>query len=181
VYFFTSQPSGYLACNGGTQISVQLSAATFCASNTYTSNYFTSLGTTSYWLAYEGNYVTIFHSGSNDYATRGGTCQVCNNTPPPTSTPLPTSTPEPTATPTPTPNPSNCECYTVYNEAGDRSIIFQYPRCSDGTLASQSVAQGAVVTVCVYPGGDITDSSGLLTAVACGTPCTINGDCADCN
>jgi hypothetical protein len=76
---------------------------------------------------------------------------------------------------------SPCECYTVYNEAGDRSIIFQYPRCSDGTVVSQSLAQGAVISVCVEAGGDIIDSSGLLTAVGCGTTCTVNGDCSDCN
>jgi hypothetical protein len=73
-----------------------------------------------------------------------------------------------------------CECYTVYNESGDRSIIFEYNRCSDGAVSSLSVARGSVVTVCVSPGGDVYDTSGLLTIVACGTPCSVNGDCTDC-
>jgi hypothetical protein len=73
-----------------------------------------------------------------------------------------------------------CECYTVYNESGDRSIIFEYNRCSDGAVSSLSVARGSVVTLCVSPGGDVYDTSGLLTIVACGTPCSVNGDCADC-
>jgi hypothetical protein len=75
---------------------------------------------------------------------------------------------------------ANCECYSVLNESGDRSIIFQYNRCSDGSVASLSVADGAVATVCVSPGGDVYDTSGLLTVVACGTSCSTNGDCADC-
>jgi hypothetical protein len=95
-YHGSSQPSGYLACNGGSQISVTLSGADFCTSTTYTSNFFTSLGTTNYWLSYDGNYVQIFHSGSNNYATRGGSCQTCDTTAP-TSTPVP----DPTATPIP--------------------------------------------------------------------------------
>jgi hypothetical protein len=108
-YFFNSQPSGYLACNGGTLITVTLNNTTFCNTTTYTSNFFTSLGTTTYWLAYDGNYVQIFHNGSENTATRGGSCQSCNNTPatvtplPPTDTPLPpTDTPLP---PTDTPLP----------------------------------------------------------------------------
>jgi hypothetical protein len=115
-YFFNSQPSGYLACDGGTLITVTLNNATFCSTTTYTSNHFTSLGTTTYWLAYDGNYVQIFHNGSENTATRSGSCQVCNNaTPTPTATstvtplpgtPTPTPTPAPaTATPTVTPLP----------------------------------------------------------------------------
>lgn len=76
---------------------------------------------------------------------------------------------------------SPCECYSVLNESGDRSIIFEYPRCSDGVVVSASVASGAVRTVCVAEGGDIIDTSGLLTAVGCGTTCTVNDDCLDCN
>jgi hypothetical protein len=103
VKFFTSQPSGYLACNGGTDISVTLNNTTFCNTSVYTSNYFTSLGTTTYWLAYEGNYRIIFHSGSQDTATQGGSCQTCDNTLPATN--VPTATPQPTDTPTPEPLP----------------------------------------------------------------------------
>jgi hypothetical protein len=103
VKFFTSQPSGYLACNGGTDISVTLNNTTFCNTGVYTSNYFTSLGTTNYWLAYEGNYRQIFHSGSQNTATSGGPCQTCDNTLPATN--VPTVTPQPTDTPTPEPLP----------------------------------------------------------------------------
>jgi hypothetical protein len=105
-YFFNSQPSGYLACNGGTQITVTLNNATFCDTTTYTSNFFTSLGTGTFWLAYDGNYTQIFHSSGANTATRSGSCQVCNSTAP-TATPTATVTPLPgTATPTPTPAPA---------------------------------------------------------------------------
>jgi hypothetical protein len=99
-----------------------------------------------------------------------------------TPTPTSTTTPEPatdTPTPTPTPTPVSCECLTVYNESGDRSIIFQYNRCSDGSLVSLSVPSGSNRTVCVQEGTDITDVSGLLTSVASGTPCAVNGDCTN--
>jgi hypothetical protein len=58
-------------------------------------------------------------------------------------------------------------------------IIFQYNRCSDGSLVSLSVPFGTNRTVCVQEGTDITDVSGLLTSVASGTPCTVNSDCAN--
>ena len=100
--------------------------------------------------------------------TSTGTCNTTTNwytTPPPT----------PTATPSP------CGCLTVYNEA-NRSIIFQYVRCSDGNLTSTSVAFGANKTVCVQSGTDIeSDDIGLLTVVDCGTSCTINDDCTPCS
>ena len=76
-------------------------------------------------------------------------------------------------------NPT-CQCYTVVNESGDRNIIFQYNRCSDGQLASMSAPSGARRNVCVQNGGDIIDESGLLTVVACGTTCTTNDDCVSC-
>jgi hypothetical protein len=76
-------------------------------------------------------------------------------------------------------NPT-CECYTVVNESGDRNIIFQYNRCSDGQLASMSAPSGARRNVCVQNGGDIIDESGLLTIVSCGTPCSVNTDCESC-
>ena len=97
--------------------------------------------------------------------TSTGTCNTTTNwytTPPPT----------PTATPSP------CECHTVYNESGDRSIIFQYNRCGDGNLTSSTVASGANRTICIQDGTEIiSDDIGLLTVVACGTPCTGNDDC----
>ena len=86
-----------------------------------------------------------------------------------------------TPSPTPTPTASPCECLTVYNESGDRSIIFQYNRCSDGNPSSLSVASGANRKVCVQSGTDIeSDDIGLLTIVSCADPCTINDDCAEC-
>jgi hypothetical protein len=117
VKFFTSQPSGYLDCNGGTEISVSLNNTTFCNTGTYTSSYFTSLGTNTFWLAYDGNFVQIFHNSNANTASRSNSCQACNSTPatatplPATATPLPaTATPlpptaEPTQEPTPTPEP----------------------------------------------------------------------------
>jgi hypothetical protein len=113
-----------LACNGGTAITVQLSAATFCGSNTYTSNYFTSLGTTNYWLSYNGNYVEIFHFGSQNTASRGGECQTCDYA---TPTPLPTSTPTPLPTSTPTPLPTNTPAPTATPEPTESPIQnFEY-------------------------------------------------------
>jgi hypothetical protein len=110
--------------------------------------------------------------------------------PPPTVSPTPTATDiiitptvsqEPTSTPTPTPTstPVSCECLTVYNEGG-RNITFQYVRCSDGILVPLSVPRGSNRTVCVQSGTDIiSDDIGLLTVVDNGTPCTVNGDCAN--
>ena len=86
-----------------------------------------------------------------------------------------------TPTPTPTPTASPCECLKVYNESGDRSIIFQYVRCSDGNPSSLSVASGDFRTVCIQEGTDITsDDIELLTTVACATPCSTNTDCDAC-
>jgi hypothetical protein len=134
VYFFNSQPTGYLACDGGTQISVSLNNPDFCSTTTFTSNYFTSLGTTTYWLAYGGSYLQIFHNGSSNQATRSQSCQACNNTPatatpiPATATPLPaTATPTPlppTATPCPAPNQllsTYCDIYDLYGRYTDGS------------------------------------------------------------
>ena len=102
VKFFTSQPSGYLACDGGTNVTVSLNNTTFCSTSTYTATFFTSLATTTYWLAYEGNYKQVIHTGSQNTVSQGGSCQTCDTTPP-TATPTPTATPVPTDTPTPTP------------------------------------------------------------------------------
>jgi hypothetical protein len=99
--------------------------------------------------------------------TSTGTCNTTTNwyaTPPPT----------PTATPSP------CECLSVLNESGDRSVIFEYIRCSDGSVASSSAPSGGRRNICVRSGTDITDPSGLLTSTNCGTPCAVNSDCTNC-
>lgn len=75
---------------------------------------------------------------------------------------------------------ATCECYSIINESGDRSIIVQYNRCSDGVVVSISIPDGAVRTVCVSAGGDVYDTSGLVTIQSCGTTCNVNGDCLDC-
>ena len=109
VKFFTTIPSGYLDCSGGTAISISIDGTTFCNSSNYISTYFTTLTAGTYWLSYGGNYAEIFYNGNgNNFVSRSRPCQVCNNTPPPTATPTPTptSTPiPPTATPTSTPIP----------------------------------------------------------------------------
>jgi hypothetical protein len=111
VKFFTSRPSGYLDCNGGTEISVSLNNTTFCNTSIYTSSYFTSLPTTNYWLAYDGDYKEVFHTSGQNTVSQGGSCQACNLIAPtatPTTTPTATPTPLPaTATPTPTGAPTN--------------------------------------------------------------------------
>jgi hypothetical protein len=110
--------------------------------------------------------------------SNSGTCGYTEPTP--TPEPTITPTPEPTNTPTPTPAPS-CECLTVYNESGTKSIIFQYVRCVDGNPSSLTVASGDSRTVCVEAGSDITsDDIALLTVVDCGTPCTTNANCTAC-
>jgi hypothetical protein len=124
VNIHTSQPSGYLACNGGTAINVQLNGSTFCNTTVYTSSYFTSLGTTTYWLSYDGNYKQIFHNGSENTASQGGSCQVCDNT-----APTPTPTPTPTATPNQTANWVNSgsyDCYGTCNKYNIETDINQY-------------------------------------------------------
>jgi hypothetical protein len=73
-----------------------------------------------------------------------------------------------------------CECYTIVNESGTRSIIVQYNACSDGQLTNISVPSGATRVVCVQNGGDVIDESGLVTITACGTPCNVNSDCTAC-
>ena len=74
-----------------------------------------------------------------------------------------------------------CECYNVTNESGDRSIIFQYNRCSDGVLTSLSTPSGTTRVICIQSGTDIiSDDIGLLTVTDCGTPCTSNADCTTC-
>jgi hypothetical protein len=135
-------------------------------------------GTTSnnetYWIATGVTRTQLIngHPVDTTYETiTGGTIAstgTCTNTKPWSVTP----------TPTPTATALGCECYTVYNESGDRSIIFQYNRCSDGTLVSLSVASGANRSVCIQSGGDvISEDIGLLTVVACGLSCTTNDDC----
>jgi hypothetical protein len=113
VKFFTSQPSGYLACDGGTNVTVSLNNTTFCSTSTYTATFFTSLGQTTYWLAYEGNYRQVYHTGSQNTVSQAGSCQVCDTTPP-TPTPTPTATPIPEDTPTPTPTVTSAPEYQLY-------------------------------------------------------------------
>jgi hypothetical protein len=67
----------------------------------------------------------------------------------------------------------------IFNETND-NVTFTYNRCVDGNVVSLSAPRGSVRTVCVSPGGDVYDPSGILTITACGTTCSINGDCADC-
>ena len=110
--FFNSQPSGYLACDGGTNVTVSLNNTTFCSTSTYTATFFTSLGTTTYWLAYEGDYRQVYHTGSQNTVSQGGACQTCDTTPP-TATPTPTPTATPTPTPTATPEPTPTATPTV--------------------------------------------------------------------
>ncbi len=102
----TSQPSGFLACSGGTNITLYGNNADFCSVTTWTSDSFTSLGTSTFWLSYGGNYVQIFHMSGNT-ATRSQACQACtDSTPAPTPAPTAPPTPPPTAPPTPPPTPA---------------------------------------------------------------------------
>jgi hypothetical protein len=172
-YHGTTQPSGYLDCSGGTTITVTLNQPTFCATTTYTSSFFTSLGTTTYWLSYDGNYVQIFHNGSENTATRSGSCQACNNTPP---TPTPTNTPTPT--PTNTPTPPDCECITILNEGGTTGN-YTITNCN-GTTQSPNLIAGASRTHCIQTGSSIIINSGFLTETYCGTPCNVSADCDPC-
>ena len=127
VNIHTSQPSGYLACSGGTSIAVQLNGTTFCNTTVYTSSYFTGLGTNTFWLSYDGDYRQIFHTSGQNTATQSGACQACNNTPPTaTPTPVPTATPTPlppTATPTavPTATPTPLPQYTYFRYTVDET------------------------------------------------------------
>jgi hypothetical protein len=115
----TTQPSGYGDCNSGTNINVSGNNSDFCSTTTFTSNYFTSLGTTTYWLSYGGNYVQIFHFSGQNTATRSQACQACND-----SAPTATPTPTPTVTPTPCPEYGTllntyCDVYTLYGTYAD--------------------------------------------------------------
>jgi hypothetical protein len=76
---------------------------------------------------------------------------------------------------------TSCTCYSVYNETND-IITFTYNRCVDGVVASITAPRGGVRSVCVSPGGDVYDPSGLLSIIDCGAgaTCTTNGGCTEC-
>jgi hypothetical protein len=193
VYFFNSQPSGYLACDGGTLISVSLNNADFCSTTTFTSNFFTSLGTGNFWLAYGGSYLQIFHFSGNS-ATRSQSCQTCNSTPatatplpatetplPATATPLPaTATPvpaDPTATPIPT---EDCTCWTFLNEGGAGATV-GYEDCSIGTT-STPLNPGQTKYRCVTTGTTPFTFDEAITIFECTVPstCTTSVNCNGC-
>jgi len=139
--FSISQPSGYLDCNNGDQINVSLDNTTLCNSSNYYSNFFTSYGTGTFWLAYDGNYVEIFHNSSSFFASRARPCQSCDNTAPPT--PTPTSTPVPTATPDQTPDWQNLGTTNCYGTCNTYHV--QYDFNSDSPSYG-STRQGGLIT-----------------------------------
>ena len=145
VNFHTSQPSGYLACDGGTSISIQINGSTFCNSTVYTSSYFTGLGTNNFWLSYDGNYRQIFHNSGANTATQAGSCQTCNNTPPATPEPTPSPTPAPTATP---------GTWSMVNTSGDVDV------------SGMTINSAVVVTSGAFPS---TPSTTILGTCQTGT------------
>jgi hypothetical protein len=194
-YHGTTQPSGFLACDGGTTITVTLNAATFCATTTYTSGFFTSLGTNTFWLSSGGNYVQIFHFSGDNTATRSGTCQACNTIPPtdtPTPTPTATLTPTatPTVTPTATPIPSQITAFTgtTANQACSRfvdplyepTILYYSGSLGIGTILyrNNNYTNPVIPTVyclvdssTIYVVGTPSPQDGEITGiVACPTP-----------
>ena len=72
-----TEPLGNLACNTGTDIQVVINSNNFCNATLFTSSYFTSLGTTTYWISYNGKYRQIFHNGSENTAINSGECKDC--------------------------------------------------------------------------------------------------------
>ncbi len=145
VNFHTSQPSSYLACDGGTLIAVQINGSTFCNSTVYTSSYFTGLGTNNFWLSYDGNYRQIFHNSGANTATQAGSCQTCNNTPPATPEPTPAPTPNPTATP---------GTWSMVNTSGDVDV------------SGMTINSAVVVTSGAFPS---TPSTTILGTCQTGT------------
>jgi hypothetical protein len=75
-YHGAVEPSGNLACNIGTDIQVVMDSAIFCNAETYISSYFTSIGTGTFWISYNGKYRQIYH-GSGNSAIQSGTCKDC--------------------------------------------------------------------------------------------------------
>jgi hypothetical protein len=171
-YHGTSQPSGYLACNSGTQFSVQMNDTVFCSATRYYANFFTSLGTTTYWISYSGNYIQVFHNGSDDYVTRSGSCQVCDN-----ATPVPTATPLPA---TATPVPSDCTCWTFLNEGGSGATV-GYDECGVGAT-STPLNPGQTKYRCVTTGTTPYTFDTAITIFECTIPstCTTSVDCNGC-
>ena len=72
-----TEPLDNLACNTGTNIQVVINSNNFCNATLFTSSDFTSLGTTTYWLSYNGYYRQIFHNGSENTAINSGDCEEC--------------------------------------------------------------------------------------------------------
>ena len=75
-YHGAVEPSGNLACNTGTDIQVVMNSSNFCTATTYVSSSFSSIGTGTFWISYNGKYRQIFHSSGNS-ATQSGTCKDC--------------------------------------------------------------------------------------------------------
>ena len=75
-YHGAVEPSGNLACNTGTDIQVVMNSSNFCTATTYVSSYFTSIGTGTFWISYNGKYRQIYHSSGNS-AIQSGTCKDC--------------------------------------------------------------------------------------------------------
>jgi hypothetical protein len=86
--------------------------STFCNSSTLTSSNWISLGTTSFWVAYDGQVRQGFHFSNADNITSLAACAACP-TPSPTAAPTtaptnaPTTAPTPAPTNAPTPAPTN--------------------------------------------------------------------------
>jgi hypothetical protein len=161
VKFNTSQPSGYLACNSGTDITVYGNSSDFCSVTTFTSSYFTSLGQNTFWLSNGSSYVQIFHFSGQNTATRSQACQACDNNAP-TATPTPTPVP-PTATPTPTPVPPTATP-TPTPVPTDTPTPTPVPPTATPTPTPCPAAGQLLNTYC-----DIYDLYGTYTNGACGT------------
>jgi hypothetical protein len=76
-YHGTTAPSDNLACNTGTDIQIVMNSTDFCTATTYNSSYFTSLGTGTFWISYNGKYRQIYHESSSQSATQSGNCNDC--------------------------------------------------------------------------------------------------------
>jgi len=73
----TIEPSGNLECNTGTDMQVVINSNNFCDATLFTSSNFTTLGTNTYWISYNGYYRSIFHNGSENFAINSGNCNEC--------------------------------------------------------------------------------------------------------
>jgi hypothetical protein len=84
-----------------------------------------------------------------------------------------------TTTTTTTTTAAPCECWTIVNEGGGTGN-YSYDRCSDGTTLNRNIGSGVTQTVCARAGTTPSANSGTLTIYSCGTPCSVNSDCAPC-